>query len=58
MYVSAVTFRPARLTETTPTPDGPTVISFTFGFLPPTAANGARLALRVPAGGTRTPIPG
>ena len=42
MWVSAATFLPARLTETTPTPYGPTVISFTFRFLPPTAANEAR----------------
>jgi hypothetical protein len=58
MWVSAATALPARLTETTPTPYGPTVISFTFRFLPPTAASEARLALRVPAGFTRTPIPG
>ena len=58
MWVRAATFLPARLTETTPTPYGPTVISFTFRFLSPTAASEARLALRVPAGFTRTPIPG
>jgi hypothetical protein len=58
MWVSAATFLPARLTETTPTRYGPTVISFTFRFLPPTAANEAKLALRVPPGFIRTPIPG
>jgi hypothetical protein len=58
MWVSAATSLPARLTETTPTPYGPTVISFTFRFLPPTAVNEARIALRVPAGFARTPIPG
>lgn len=58
MQISAATFLPDRLIETTPTPYGPTVISFTFSFLPPTAANETRLAVPVPAGFARMPLPG
>jgi len=46
LWVSAATFLPVRLFSSTPTPYGPTTITFTFKFLRPTAANEA--ALRPP----------
>lgn len=58
LWVSASTFLPVRLVESTPrTPYPPVIISFVFKFLPPTAANEAMLTVPIPAGFSEIPEP-
>ena len=57
LWVSASTFLPVRLISITPTPYGPTTITFRFTFLPPTVANQAALAPPpIPPGFSRVAI--
>lgn len=56
LWVSAATFLPYRLTETSPA--GFSHVTFTFRFLPPTAASMSLLTVRIPDGFSRQTIPG
>ncbi len=56
LWVSAATFLPIRMADTTTTPSGQVIITFDFEFLAPTPANQAMLAVSVPGGFARTNI--
>jgi len=59
LWVSASTFLPSRLVETTPRPPyAPVIVTFVFKFLPPTAANRAMLTVPIPAGFSEVALPG
>lgn len=56
LWVSAATFLPIRIADSTTTPYGQISITFDFQFLQPTAANRAMLAVTVPSGFARSNI--
>ena len=56
LWVSAATFLPIRMADTTTTPYSQVIITLDFEFLAPTPANQAMLAVSVPDGFARTNI--